>query len=210
MGDRRRLWVPAFLAALSECGVITAAAKAAEIDRSAVTRLRQDDPEFDKQCDDAMETAIDALEQEARRRALWGVEEPVIYQGQPTPLYERDAKGEVVMEAFTQEVTLANGDKEMRTGNRPKLRLNPDGSVALLTIRKPSDAMMALLLKGRRKKVFADRTELTGADGGPVKTADESSRAARAAQLLALARARKDVADLVGDDDTRAAWEDLV
>jgi hypothetical protein len=28
---------------------------------------------------------------------------------------------------------------------------------------------MALLLKGRRKKVFSDRTELTGADGGPVK-----------------------------------------
>ncbi len=28
-----------------------------------------------------------------------------------------------------------------------------------------SDAMLALLLKGRRKKVYADRTELTGADG---------------------------------------------
>lgn len=33
-----------------------------------------------------------------------------------------------------------------------------------------SDSLLALLLKGRRKSVFADRTELTGANGGPVKT----------------------------------------
>lgn len=34
-----------------------------------------------------------------------------------------------------------------------------------------SDALLALLLKGRRKDVFADRTELTGANGGPVQQA---------------------------------------
>lgn len=32
-----------------------------------------------------------------------------------------------------------------------------------------SDSLLALLLKGRRKKVFAERVETTGADGGPVK-----------------------------------------
>jgi hypothetical protein len=32
-----------------------------------------------------------------------------------------------------------------------------------------SDALMALILKGRRKKVYAERTEVTGADGGPVQ-----------------------------------------
>lgn len=32
-----------------------------------------------------------------------------------------------------------------------------------------SDALMALILKGRRKKIYADRTELTGAEGGPVQ-----------------------------------------
>lgn len=31
-----------------------------------------------------------------------------------------------------------------------------------------SDSLLALLLKGRRKKVFAERVETTGADGGPV------------------------------------------
>lgn len=38
------------------------------------------------------------------------------------------------------------------------------------TERVYSDTLLALVLKGRRKKVYADRTELTGADGGPVKT----------------------------------------
>lgn len=33
-----------------------------------------------------------------------------------------------------------------------------------------SDSLLALVLKGRRKQVYADRTELTGADGGVVRT----------------------------------------
>lgn len=39
------------------------------------------------------------------------------------------------------------------------------------TERVYSDALMSLVLKGRRKKIYADRTELTGADGGPVQSA---------------------------------------
>lgn len=34
-----------------------------------------------------------------------------------------------------------------------------------------SDSLLALLLKGRRKKIFAERIESTGADGGPVQQA---------------------------------------
>ena len=33
-----------------------------------------------------------------------------------------------------------------------------------------SDSLLSLLLKGRRKRVFAERVETTGADGGPVQT----------------------------------------
>lgn len=54
-----------------------------------------------------------------------------------------------------------------------------------------SDALLALILKGRRKKVYAERTELTGADGGPVAQIDETAKAARVAQLLAIAQRRK-------------------
>jgi hypothetical protein len=38
------------------------------------------------------------------------------------------------------------------------------------TERRHSDAMLSLVLKGRRKSVYADRTEHTGADGGPMRS----------------------------------------
>lgn len=62
-----------------------------------------------------------------------------------------------------------------------------------------SDALMALILKGRRKKVFAERTEVTGADGGPVAQVDETAKAARIAQLMALAQERRARMDEFGD-----------
>lgn len=36
-------------------------------------------------------------------------------------------------------------------------------------VREFSDTLMVLMMKGRRKAVFSERTELTGADGGPVQ-----------------------------------------
>jgi hypothetical protein len=118
------LWVDAFLAALAEHGVINRACEAVGIDRQTVWIRRQKNPDFAAQCELAIEMSADKLEQEARRRALEGVEEPV-YQG-----------GQLV-------------------GTRLVY----------------SDSLLALMLKGRRKKVFADRTEVTGANGGPVKAA---------------------------------------
>jgi hypothetical protein len=63
-----------------------------------------------------------------------------------------------------------------------------------------SDSLLSLVLKGRRKKVYADRTELTGADGGPVATTDATQRATRAATLLKLAQARKAMQEIDIDD----------
>ena len=68
------------------------------------------------------------------------------------------------------------------------------------TDRVYSDTMLALILKGRRKKVYADRTELTGAEGGPVGVVDDTARSARVAQLMALAQQRK--AATPDDDET--------
>ena len=62
---------------------------------------------------------------------------------------------------------------------------------------KKSDAMLALVLKGRRKSVYADRTEITGADGGALAVKDETTRAARIAHLLEQAQLRK-IADDIG------------
>ena len=196
MGNERHLWTRPFLAALAEHGVLTMAAEAAGVDRSTVFRRRQEDEEFDTAVLDAIEQAVDKDEREVVRRAREGYHEPVVYQGELQYLTEPmvDEDGAV----------MRNEKGFVRT----KLVRDAEGKPIPLTIRKFSDPLLALRMKGRRKSVYADRTELTGADGSPVKLADESSRAARAAQLLAVAQARRDAADLVGD--ARPAWEDLL
>lgn len=167
-------WVPIFLEALRNLPVITHACEAAGVSRSSVWQLRQTDPEFVKALEDAMEAGIDRAEQEAFRRAVVGYEEPVIDKGRMCYVYER-----VVDEAGAESF-------------RPVL--DDRGQPIPLTTRKHSDALLGLFLKGRRKKVYADRTEVTGADGGPIKAVDETARSARAAQLFALAQRRKELA----------------
>lgn len=177
MTDRQDRWTPAFLAALRVHGVISWAAKEAGIDRSAVTRRRQTDAEFAAAVEATLEDSTDDLEAEARKRAVAGVEEPVVHQGRLVYRHKRtvDADGvehyEVVLDDMGQPVPL--------------------------TIRKPSDYLMGLLLKGLRKKFSTERTEITGAEGGPVAI-DETKRAARAAALLEIARQRKQAEDEFG------------
>lgn len=164
-------WRDAFLAALRECPVIKHACAAVDINRVTAWRARQNDEEFAKAWDEAMEDGIDRAEQEAFRRGVYGYEEPVIDKGRLAYVYERYL------------------DEDQRECWRVKL--DDKGQPIPLTVRKHSDPMLALVLKGRRKQVYAERTELTGADGGPVAM-DDTTRAARAAQLLAAARARRD------------------
>ncbi|RMD89771.1 MAG: hypothetical protein D6807_03020 [Alphaproteobacteria bacterium] len=76
---RRRL----FLDALRASANVSAAARRAGMSRSAAYALRQSDASFRAQWDDALEEALDALEEELRRRALEGVEKPVFYGGKP-------------------------------------------------------------------------------------------------------------------------------
>lgn len=175
MPDFRHLWTKAFLAALAVDGVLSYAAQAAGVDRSTVFRLRQEDAEFDAACKDAMEQAADALEREARRRAIEGVREPVIYQGQPTYVHEVDDAGYPIMDTVQEERDGFNekGEpiKRLVDVQRPRRKLDAEGQPIVLTVSKHSDNLLALLLKGRRKGVFADRTELTGASGGPMQTA---------------------------------------
>jgi len=63
-------WVPAFLASLAKHANIRAAARAAGIERAKAYDRREQDPVFRKAWDDALENAIDILEEEARQRAL--------------------------------------------------------------------------------------------------------------------------------------------
>lgn len=73
-------WKPLFLEYLSETANITRSARRAGVSRQAAYKEREKSETFRSAWDDAMEQAIDALEEEARRRAYEGVDKPV-YQG---------------------------------------------------------------------------------------------------------------------------------
>lgn len=175
-------WVGPFLEALKACGIYAQAARRVGVSYSAVMQNKANNADFAHACDEAMEEAVDRAEAEAWRRGVEGFEEPVVYQGQLTLQYRRDERGQVILDEAGHPIPL----------------LDDQGRPVPLTVRKHSDAMLALVLKGRRKQVFAERTEITGANGGAVAI-DDTARAARVAQLMALAQQRKaaDNRDLV-------------
>lgn len=169
-------WRKLVLDALAEMPVLSYAAMAAGIDRSTLFRERQKDRAFAAEVEQAMEAGIDRAEQEAFRRAVIGWEEPVVDKGRLAYRYERvvDDQGQV---SFTP-------------------LLDAQGQPLPLTIRKHSDTLLVTVLRARRREYGTERTEITSPDGSMSPT-DEVGRAARVAQLMALAARRKAAA---GDD----------
>jgi hypothetical protein len=151
MAEKHFDWKPAFLAALRELPVIAHACKAVDIERSTAYRAREADEGFAKAWDEAQEDGIDRAEQEAFRRGVVGFEEPVIDKGRLAYRYERYLDDD--------------GAEHYR------LMLDEHGQPIPLTVRKHSDALLGLVLKGRRKSVYAERKELTGADGAALPAA---------------------------------------
>jgi transposase-like protein len=70
-----------FLKALAETGNVTESAKAAGVCRATAYRWRDKVPDFALAWDQAIEESVDALELEARRRAIEGAEKPIFYRG---------------------------------------------------------------------------------------------------------------------------------
>ena len=62
----------AVLTALALTGVVTAACKAAKVDRATFYRWREQDPVFAAQCDDAFQSALDLIEMRAMTMAAAG------------------------------------------------------------------------------------------------------------------------------------------
>lgn len=110
-----------FLNTLALTGNVTRAADEAGVNRRTAYEWREGWPEFAAAWRDAIEQATDALEAEARRRAVEGWDEPVFHKGE-------------------------------RTG----------------VIRKYSDRMLEILLKGHRPAFRESRLELTGPNGAPI------------------------------------------
>jgi hypothetical protein len=129
-----------FLEALALTGVIAEACAASGTPRSTQYEWRQD-PDFKARFDEAMEIAADALESEARRRAIEGTPEPVIHQGQLMHLRNPDGS----------------------------LKLDENFEPIPFTVHKKSDQLLVKMLEAKREQFRRQRVEVTGKDGEPVQ-----------------------------------------
>ena len=80
--ERSLGWEALFLASLLTEGTIAAAAREAGIAYRTVMRKRQKDPAFAEQMRVAQEMHTQALEREMYRRAVEGIEEPIMFRGE--------------------------------------------------------------------------------------------------------------------------------
>lgn len=165
-------WKSVFLLNLAKVPVVTHACTAAGVSRVLAYNYRREDKAFEAAWNDAIEDGIDNAEAEAYRRGVTGFTEPLTHQGQisyETEKYLDDAGAE-----------------------RFRFATDPEGNKIPITVRKHSDPMLQFFLKGRRRSVYGDKQELTGAGGGALLLVDETQKAARLAALLAIAQQRKD------------------
>lgn len=188
----------AFCAALAETCRVDKACKAVGISRVSAYKWREAMPDFKAAWDKAIQVGITALEDEAHRRAFEGVAEPVVHQGNFTPLFEeeRDANGEVVL-----------GDD-----GKPKLRprLDENGEPMVASVRKYSDTLAIFLLKAHAPDKYRERSSV---DLNAKVALDSMSEAELAAELAALGVAIPDspVSQASGPlDDSEDDGSDLV
>jgi len=93
-----------FLEALSDTGSVTIAVAVAGTSRTRVYALRKLDPAFASAWQDAEEIAADLLEDEARRRAVEGVAEPLVSGGK---LVRDDSGQPIMVQRYSDNLLLA-------------------------------------------------------------------------------------------------------
>jgi len=179
----------AFCAALAETAQVSKACAAVGISRVTAYQWRRDHLDFALAWDEAKALGVSALEDEAIRRGHEGIDEPLVHQGQFTPVIDYDAIDPLTGEKFIPQLA--------------PVQRNPDGSPRYATVKKYSDTLLIFTLKAHDPK-YRDKQniELTGKDGGAVQFND-TEKAARIAALVALAQKRSKAADadLVDPDD---------
>jgi len=93
-----------FLEELADTGSVSTADSVAGTSRTRVYELRKADPTFASAWQDAEEIAVDRLEDQARRRALEGVPEPLVSGGKLV----RDAEGQpITIRRYSDNLLLA-------------------------------------------------------------------------------------------------------
>ncbi len=127
----------AFLRAFSRRGIMLDGCAAVKISRSAVNYWR-DEEWFEELYQAAMLEACDSLEQEAHRRAVEGIDEPVIWQGMPT-IVEDAISGEkrhLTVKKYSDNllVTLLKGNMPDKYRENVKATHNFEGQTGVLIV----------------------------------------------------------------------------
>lgn len=135
----------AFLGAFEVMGTITAAAQKAGIDRSTHYHWLATDPKYAEAFDEAVDVAAEQLEAEARRRAVKGIDVPVIYQGKPVGVW----------------VDMAGRPVEL--GDPAAEAFIP------LTVKRYSDELLIVLLKALKPEKYRNVDAWAGEPPGPIR-----------------------------------------
>jgi hypothetical protein len=109
-------WRPAFVAQLALNANIRCACEAAGIGRTTAYRWRDDDPEFARQWDEAIEAGCDRLEEALFKRAVHGVTRTVWHQGEPV--------GEEQVYSDTAAIFLLKGNRKEKYAERTESRVS--------------------------------------------------------------------------------------
>lgn len=136
----------AFCAALaSSGGNVARACEAVDISRMTAYTWRDDDPEFAADWDRAKEMGLDALEDEATRRAFEGVDKPIVYQGEITNTMKEYSD--------TLLVFLLKGGKPDKYRERTSAEISgPDGGPVQISDTERAARIASLLALAAKRK----------------------------------------------------------
>lgn len=145
-----------FLELFRQTGNVTTAAEAIGLNRATPYKWREKDPEFAAAWDMAVEEAADRLEQEAWRRAVEGVEEPV-YQG-------GKLVGKVRKYSDTLLIFLLKGNRPEKYADRVKQEISgpAGGPIEMKKYESLTDDQLDALIS--EKIAALGKAGITGAD----------------------------------------------
>ena len=148
-----------FIAHIAATANVTAACELIGVSRATVYEWRAKDAAFCALWEDAVEMATDALEAEARRRALDGVQEPIVVMGR----IAKDDDGNTLYvrkysDTLMQLLLRAHRPEKFRERTETK-HVGPDGG-----------AVQVEAIRERIVSRFARLAPPTGVDGDPSNT----------------------------------------
>ena len=153
-----------FLDTLAQTGNVSEASRACGQDKRYLYRKRAEDQVFAQRWEEALTECVDRIEREAFRRAVEGVDEPVIHQGRLSYEYVMNPDGTVRKDA----------------DGLPIVAMDSNGLPKHLSVRKYSDSLLQTLLKGNLPSKYRENSTIKiGNDGEPFKVEESPTAVAR-------------------------------